>query len=95
MPSLETQEYSFIDTDVAKENIGAVISQYTSLIGDEEDKETPNEELIKKYDEEISKLATTLRNFHKIPQDEIIQIRKTFGKLYKENQKKMKQGLPI
>jgi len=95
MPSLETQEYSFIDTDVAKENIGAVVSQYTSLMWDEKRSSKPNLELIKKYEIEISKLGKTIRNFHKIPQDEIIQIRKTFGKLYKENQKKMKQGLPI
>jgi len=96
MPTLKKEPvpiYNFIDIDVAKENIGAVIGQYTSLIDDEEEKKTPNKKLLEKYEKQITELATLVRNFHKTPQDEIFGVRKKFGKLYRENQEKMKQGL--
>ena len=85
----------FIYADVAKENIGAVMSQYTHLIWEEKKKDNPNLEEIKRLENKHDEYATILFSFHEISRDDYKSIAEKYGKLFKENKEKMKDNIPL
>jgi hypothetical protein len=74
----------FIYADVAKENIGAVMSQYTHLVWEEKKKKNPNLEEIKRLYLKRDEYATTLFNFSSVSRDNYKLIAEEYGQLFKD-----------
>jgi len=78
----------FIYADVAKENIGAVMSQYTHLIWEEKKKDNPSLEEIDRLYLKRDSYGRILFNFSSVPREDYKKIAEEYGKLYKDNEKK-------
>ncbi len=85
----------FIYADVAKENIGAVMSQYTHLVWEEKKKYNPNLEEIKRLENKRDEYATILFDFSSISRDNYKLIAEAYGQLYKDNEKKIEANIVI
>lgn len=85
----------FIYADVAKENIGAVMSQYTHLVWVEKKKKNPNLEEINRLYLKRDEYAATLFNFHEVSQDNYKLIAEEYGQLFKDNEKKIEANIAI
>ena len=85
----------FIYADVAKENIGAVMSQYTHLVWEEKKKDNPNLEEINRLYLKRDEYASTLFNFNEVSPDDYKIIAEEYGQLFKDNEKKMESNIAI
>jgi hypothetical protein len=85
----------FIYADVAKENIGAVMSQYTHLVWEEKRKDNPNLKEIERLYLKRDESATILFSFHEILRDDYKSIAEKYGQLFKDNEKKIEDNIPL
>ena len=85
----------FIYADVAKENIGAVMSQYTHLVWEEKKKDNPNSEEINLLYLKRDEYASILFNFHEVSRDDYKLIVEEYGQLFKDHEQKMDINIAI
>jgi hypothetical protein len=92
---LYDRDMEIIDYEIARENINAVLGQYSRERYKERKKENSDEDYIELLNKERSSIRDILDFMYEFDQENIEKLNNEYGKLFKENKKLKNNGQKI